>query len=187
MPCGDSRSLLLVCGALEKRVAFESALGAIFGDLGWIFEVLGGPNRHKNRFPRACASMSFLHVLGHRFLVFFRTLRTLKVMLPSRRNAYFRIIAICKHISKKCRFGLPFRTKKQTKNYENESPKTYIFGTSYFNNIFSDFCDFGSILGWPGGSKNHQKFVKSVHGGVKSDPGGSLGPLRDMARTFGVI
>ena len=53
--------------------------------------------------------------------------------------------------------------------------------------MFPDFYDFGSILGWPGGSKNLQKFVKSGPGNVKSDPGGSLGPLRDMARTFGAI
>ena len=53
--------------------------------------------------------------------------------------------------------------------------------------MFPDFCDFGLIWGWPGGSKNHQKLIKSNPGGVKSGPGGSLGPLRDMARTFGAI
>ena len=55
------------------------------------------------------------------------------------------------------------------------------------HSILPEFCDFGSILGWPGGSTNHQKFVKSNPGDVKSGPRASLGPLRDMARTFGAI
>ena len=53
--------------------------------------------------------------------------------------------------------------------------------------MFPVFCDFGSIWGWPGGSNNHKKIVENGPGGVKSDPGGSLGPLRDMAKTFGAI
>ena len=51
------------------------------------------------------------------------------------------------------------------------------------------FRTFAILVRFGGGrrSKNHQKLVKSGPVRVKSDPGGSLGPLRDMAQTFEAI
>ena len=144
-------------------------------------------DRHKNRFPRACASMSFLHVLGHRFLVFSRTLRNLKIMLPSRRNAYFRKIPICKHISNKCRFGLPFRRKKQGTTMKMSLQKRIFLEHNILRVCFRTFAILARFWDGPGAPKIMKKFVKSNPGGVKSGPGGSLGPLCDMAMTFEAI
>ena len=67
-------------------------------------------------------------------------------------------------VQKKLRFGLDFGKPKLRKIYKNMLKngvqKCIFFGTPNFKRCLSDFVDFGSILGGPRTSKNHQKFKK---------------------------
>ena len=68
--------------------------------------------------------------------------------------ANFHKIDVFEKKAKKARFWLRFRRPKRWEIEKKRCWKQCVFLTSIFHRIFLDFCDFGSILGGPGGSKN---------------------------------
>ena len=76
--------------------------------------------------------------------------------------------------------GFVFGSQNNEKSCKNGVEKNVFFSKSDLKLFFSYFCDIGSILGGPGGSKNGPGIEKIVFGTL-------LGRVRDFGPVLGAI
>ena len=151
---GEGLEVAMICMALFSKHFLEHVFFRFFSMLGRFWEVLGAQNGSQNRFLGGFFSMFFSSAFRHRFLMVFGRLETWKIAIFLKENNDFYKIDVFKKVSKKPRFWSRFRRPKRRKIEKKLCWNICFFWTSNLKRVFSDFCDFGSILGGPGSSKN---------------------------------